>query len=138
MKAVENFKISEYVLEVRVSNTGAIRLYQENLQFEKIRIVDHYYKDGEDAYYMSHKFDLKKEYVFGTHSMTDQDVYSYYDKKKEKYLCFKCPNCDHLMLKSKKYSFPGSVHPNNPLAVKCSYCDFSFSIYEISIGTYDC
>ncbi|KPU63775.1 ribosomal protein S18-alanine N-acetyltransferase [Thermococcus argininiproducens] len=38
-------------LEVRVSNQGAIKLY-ERLGFKKMKIIRRYYSDGEDAYYM--------------------------------------------------------------------------------------
>lgn len=38
-------------LEVRVSNQGAIRLYQR-FGFKKVKRVIGYYSDGEDAYYM--------------------------------------------------------------------------------------
>jgi ribosomal-protein-alanine N-acetyltransferase len=39
-------------LEVRVTNTAAIRLY-ERLGFERRKILPAYYADGEDAYLMS-------------------------------------------------------------------------------------
>ena len=39
-------------LEVRVANEPAIRLY-ESLGFERKRVIDRYYADGEDAYVMS-------------------------------------------------------------------------------------
>ncbi|WP_297499116.1 ribosomal protein S18-alanine N-acetyltransferase [Thermococcus sp.] len=38
-------------LEVRVSNEGAIRLY-ERFGFKKVKRIIGYYADGEDAYYM--------------------------------------------------------------------------------------
>lgn len=38
-------------LEVRVSNTPAIKLYQR-LGYIKFRVIPHYYQDGEDAYLM--------------------------------------------------------------------------------------
>lgn len=137
MSAVQQFNISEYVLEVRVSNTGAVRLYEDTHGYEKIRIVDHYYKDGEDAFYMSHKYDPKGDYQLGSHSLSDQDIFSYYEKKKEEYLCYQCPQCEKLLIKSKTYSFPGSVHPKNPSKITCSYCGYAFSLYELSMGTYD-
>lgn len=43
--------ITEYVLEVRVSNIGAIYLYK-NLDYKIEEIKKKYYKDGENAYYM--------------------------------------------------------------------------------------
>ncbi|MHA1615764.1 MAG: ribosomal protein S18-alanine N-acetyltransferase [Candidatus Njordarchaeales archaeon] len=39
-------------LEVRVSNEPAIKLYQR-LGFRKVRIIKHYYEDGEDAFLMA-------------------------------------------------------------------------------------
>ena len=45
------YKVVSIYLEVRVSNIGAIRLY-EKFGFKKARIVREYYRDGEDAYVM--------------------------------------------------------------------------------------
>jgi len=46
--------VNEYVLEVRVSNHGAVSLYQ-SFDFKIEGIKKKYYKDGENAYYMVHK-----------------------------------------------------------------------------------
>ena len=54
MPAVKKHKISEYVLEVRVSNHGAILLY-EKFNYKTEGIKHKYYKDGENAYYMVYK-----------------------------------------------------------------------------------
>ena len=45
------YKVASIYLEVRVSNIGAIKLY-EKFGFKKARIVREYYRDGEDAYVM--------------------------------------------------------------------------------------
>lgn len=53
-KAIEFARTREakkITLEVKVSNTAAIRLYQKN-GFEPISIKCNYYHDGSDAYYM--------------------------------------------------------------------------------------
>jgi [ribosomal protein S18]-alanine N-acetyltransferase len=42
----------EIYLEVRVSNTGAIKMY-ERLRFEIKSRLRSYYRDGEDAYLMA-------------------------------------------------------------------------------------
>ncbi len=53
MKALrEIYGCREVYLEVRVSNTPAIRLY-EKLGFRKVRVIPAYYLDGEDAYLMA-------------------------------------------------------------------------------------
>ena len=46
--------ITEYVLEVRISNHQAVRLYQ-NFNFKTEGVKKKYYKDGENAYYMVNK-----------------------------------------------------------------------------------
>ena len=51
MKIVEDYGVAEYVLEVRCSNSGAIRLYHDAFEYEKIKIIHQYYRDGEDAFY---------------------------------------------------------------------------------------
>jgi ribosomal-protein-alanine N-acetyltransferase len=45
-------KSDEIYLEVRVSNTGAIKMY-EKLNFEIKSRLRSYYRDGEDAYLMA-------------------------------------------------------------------------------------
>ncbi|ADL18683.1 N-terminal acetyltransferase [Acidilobus saccharovorans 345-15] len=45
------YDVDAIYLEVRVSNTPAINLY-EKFGFEKVRIIKGYYRDGEDAYVM--------------------------------------------------------------------------------------
>ncbi len=50
----EIYKVHSIYLEVRVSNTPAIRLY-EKFGFKKARIIKGYYMDGEDAYVMVKK-----------------------------------------------------------------------------------
>ncbi|MHA1338626.1 MAG: GNAT family N-acetyltransferase [Promethearchaeota archaeon] len=54
---VKKYGIAECVLEVRISNKPAINLYQNHFGFKKIRIINRYYKDGEDAYFMSKKIE---------------------------------------------------------------------------------
>ncbi|MHA2182388.1 MAG: GNAT family N-acetyltransferase [Promethearchaeota archaeon] len=52
MSAIKKYKIQEYVLEVRVSNYNAIKLY-EQFKFQIANIKKNYYRDGENAYYMT-------------------------------------------------------------------------------------
>jgi len=54
MEGMKTYKARECYLEVRVSNSPAVSLYQK-LGFEASRIVHGYYADGEDAYIMSLK-----------------------------------------------------------------------------------
>ncbi|MHA2037198.1 MAG: GNAT family N-acetyltransferase [Promethearchaeota archaeon] len=57
MAAIKKYKIHEYVLEVRVTNYSAIKLY-EQFNFQILNIKKKYYRDGENAYYMA--LNLKK------------------------------------------------------------------------------
>ncbi|MFX0105932.1 MAG: GNAT family N-acetyltransferase [Candidatus Hodarchaeota archaeon] len=52
MAAIKKYKIHDYVLEVRVSNYIAMRLY-EKFNFEIETIKKHYYRDNENAYFMT-------------------------------------------------------------------------------------
>ncbi|MFX1303905.1 MAG: GNAT family N-acetyltransferase [Promethearchaeota archaeon] len=52
MKAIKKYKIHDYVLEVRVSNYTAIKLY-EKYDYKIESIKKNYYRDGENAYYMT-------------------------------------------------------------------------------------
>ncbi|MHA1150040.1 MAG: GNAT family N-acetyltransferase [Promethearchaeota archaeon] len=54
MPAIKVYSISEYVLEVRMSNYGAINLYKK-FNYESQGIKKKYYKDGENAYFMTIK-----------------------------------------------------------------------------------
>jgi len=54
MVAMKVYKAKECFLEVRVSNSLGVKLY-EKLGFEVSRVVHSYYADGEDAYIMSLK-----------------------------------------------------------------------------------
>jgi ribosomal-protein-alanine N-acetyltransferase len=54
MQAIRKYKIHQYVLEVRVSNYNAIKLY-EQFKFQIANIKKNYYRDGENAYYMTLK-----------------------------------------------------------------------------------
>ena len=55
MKAMRiHHQVQEYYLEVRVSNEPAIRLYEKN-QFKRIKVIDSYYKDGENAFLLALK-----------------------------------------------------------------------------------
>lgn len=54
MQAIKKYKIKEYVLEVRVSNYSAIKLY-EHFNFQITNTKKNYYRDGENAYYMTLK-----------------------------------------------------------------------------------
>jgi ribosomal-protein-alanine N-acetyltransferase len=51
MKNIKKYKISEFVLEVRVSNYSAINLYKK-FNFATHSIKEKYYRDGENAYFM--------------------------------------------------------------------------------------
>ena len=51
MRAVKNYGIDMYVLEVRLSNTIAITMYKK-IKFIVEKTISEYYRDGEDAYYM--------------------------------------------------------------------------------------
>ena len=52
VKGLAEKKCEEVYLEVRISNSGAIRLY-ERLGFKISSTIDHYYRDGEAAHVMA-------------------------------------------------------------------------------------
>ena len=54
MKKLHVYKIDKFVLEVRVSNYVAINLYKK-FNFTAQNIKEKYYRDGENAYYMTLK-----------------------------------------------------------------------------------
>jgi len=58
MRGMQAYGVRECFLEVRVSNTPAIRLYQK-MGFQIVRTVPRYYADGEAAYIMSRPMSLE-------------------------------------------------------------------------------
>lgn len=54
MSILSSQGINEFHLEVRVSNTAALNMY-EKLNFKKIKVIKRYYHDGESAYRMAVK-----------------------------------------------------------------------------------
>ena len=54
MKYLKKYKIHEFVLEVRVSNYTAINLYRK-FHYTTDSIKEKYYRDGENAYFMTLK-----------------------------------------------------------------------------------
>ena len=137
MRVVEDYGIKEYVLEVRVSNMAAINLYENAFGFEKIKIISHYYRDGEDAFYMCKNLDRKGKYLQGSRDMSEEDIVRHYEEKKKRYLCYRCPSCQSLLIKSPGYSLMGSVGPNEESTVKCAFCGKKNSKYDISLGKFD-
>ena len=58
MPEIKKYNISEFVLEVRISNENAINLYKKfNFRIQSIK--KNYYRDGENAYYMVKKISKK-------------------------------------------------------------------------------
>ncbi|MHA1680933.1 MAG: GNAT family N-acetyltransferase [Promethearchaeota archaeon] len=51
MKRVKDYGVDVFVLEVRISNDVAIKLYKK-LNFDIQKTIEGYYRDGENAYFM--------------------------------------------------------------------------------------
>jgi ribosomal-protein-alanine N-acetyltransferase len=137
MNIVKDYGIAEYVLEVRVSNAGAISLYETKHAYEKMKILHQYYRDGEDAFYMVHKYDPTGRYKMGSSNMSDDEIYNYYARRNSPYMGYRCPKCNHFMIKSLNYSMVGSIDPENTKVINCSACNEQLSLYEISNGKFD-
>jgi ribosomal-protein-alanine N-acetyltransferase len=64
MKKVLEYGVEEFVLEVRLSNENAVKLYEDHFHFKKCRLLERYYRDGENAHYMALKSeDLKLDEI---------------------------------------------------------------------------
>jgi ribosomal-protein-alanine N-acetyltransferase len=50
----EDYGANEFILEVRYSNLNAIAMYEKH-GFQKIKSLEAYYRDGEDAHMMALK-----------------------------------------------------------------------------------
>ncbi|GAB4327689.1 MAG: ribosomal protein S18-alanine N-acetyltransferase [Promethearchaeota archaeon] len=55
MEEIAKYGAQEFVLEVRVSNLAAINLYRNVFHFEVKKVIEDYYRDGENAYYMAYR-----------------------------------------------------------------------------------
>lgn len=58
MESMIRYNAKECFLEVRASNTPAVKLYKK-MGFDVLRTMRSYYADGEDAYLMARKLVLK-------------------------------------------------------------------------------
>ena len=140
MKLIRDFKISEYVLEVRVSNSGAVKLYEDLHNFKKIRIIGHYYRDGEDAYYMAAKNqDNTKNQTSNQNlsGMTDMEIKQYFLDKNQGYVLYNCPNCSSLHIKALTYSLAGTIDPDNSDSLLCADCNEEMTLLDIAAGKYN-
>ena len=137
MDIVRNYGVAEFVLEVRVSNTAAINLYDKANGYEKIKILSHYYRDGEDAFYMAYRSENSGKYIQGSSGMSDKEIILFYKNQHQSYLCYRCPNCHELLLKALTYALPGSINPNDKSLLPCPHCKFEMIIYDISQGKFD-
>jgi ribosomal-protein-alanine N-acetyltransferase len=137
MEIVKDFGVSEYVLEVRVSNAGAIRLYDKVFNYERIKILSQYYRDGEDAFYMAKKYDPTGKYQVGSTGITDQEILNYYDRQNNGSWCYACPECQQMLIKSPKYNYPGSIEPSNETILSCINCNAELLLFDIAQGKYD-
>jgi ribosomal-protein-alanine N-acetyltransferase len=137
MDVVKDLGISEYVLEVRVSNAGAIRLYEQILKYEKIRILNQYYRDGEDAFYMGLRYDPTGRYKHGSTGMKDEEIYNYYVQQNMATMCYTCPKCHQFFVKSIRFSTPGSVLGGDQSMLECGFCGFPMKISDIADGKFD-
>lgn len=54
--ALKDYGAKEVILEVRVSNIPAIKMY-EKIGYKKVKVLKSYYSDGEDAYLMAKKLE---------------------------------------------------------------------------------
>ena len=145
MELIREFKIKEYVLEVRVSNSGAVKLYNDLHNYKKIRIIGHYYRDGEDAFYMAAQ-NLEEDYEVDDfiqssdqklNGMTDKEIKQYFLDKNQGYLLFNCPNCDSLHIKALTYSLAGTVDPDNKDTIFCAECDEEMVLFDIAKGKFN-
>lgn len=137
MDVVKDLGISEYVLEVRVSNSGAIRLYEDVLKYEKIRILNQYYRDGEDAFYMGLRYDPTGRYKHGSVNMKDDEIYNYYVQQNMAYMCYTCPQCHHIFIKSLRFSTPGALMEGDQSVIQCTFCAHPMKIIDIANGLFD-
>jgi ribosomal-protein-alanine N-acetyltransferase len=137
MKIVQDYGVTEFVLEVRCSNTGAVRLYQDAFHFERIKIIHQYYRDGEDAFFMSYRIDPSGHFKKATVGLTEADIFRYYQNKERGYLCYKCPGCSRLLVKSLNFSLPGSIDSTDSRTLNCAYCGKELKLRDIAQGTYD-
>ncbi len=48
----EDYGAPEFILEVRISNVSAIAMYEKH-GFQRVKTLEGYYRDGEDAYMMA-------------------------------------------------------------------------------------
>ena len=60
-KMLSRYRATRVSLHVRKSNRGAIRLYEEQLNYKVAGVAPAYYSDGEDAFLMQAELPVKSE-----------------------------------------------------------------------------
>ena len=73
---LESFNAERSSLHVRVSNQGALNLYQDTLGYHIERVIPKYYQDGEDAYLMTAPVKLSKDGIVNALSATKSRMQS--------------------------------------------------------------
>ncbi len=130
----QNYKGDEYILEVRVSNYSAIWMY-ETYNYERVKIIDKYYRDNEDAYLMAKN--ARKEYILGSKAMTTQDLKKYYELRQMEGLVFECPNCKYPYVKNLLWRDPNYEEKCYDDIFPCVKCKFQMKMKEILNSEYD-
>jgi rubredoxin len=133
---IGDFNVKELVLEVRVSNTPAIALYHKN-HFERVHIIEQYYQDQEDAFFMAYNHDPHNRYRRGSSEMTEADILKHYMGKKLPQVMWRCPNCRYLMLKELPWVKKPAAAEHCNKSVRCPKCPTTIPVAGIAQGTYD-
>ena len=130
----ENYKVDEYILEVRVSNYPAIIMY-ENYNYERVKILDKYYRDNEDAYLMAKN--VRKDYILGSKAMHKDDLKKYYEMRQMNGFVFVCPNCDYAYVKNIQWNNPNFIDKCYDEIFPCVKCKFEMKMNDIINSEYD-
>ncbi len=112
-------------------------LYEVVHNYEKIKILTQYYRDGEDAFYMAKKYDPTGRYQVGSNNLSNQEILNYYDRQNTGSWCYACPECEQFLIKSPKINYAGAVEPSDSSTLACPNCDTELLLYDIAQGNYD-
>lgn len=135
MNVIEKeYKVDEYILEVRVSNYSAVWMY-ERFGFERVKIIDKYYRDHEDAYLMAKN--TKKGHVVGSNAMSVEDLKKFYDLRQMNGMIFTCPKCKYSYVKNYQWIEPNFVDKCYDDVLTCVKCKVEMKMKDIANAKYD-
>jgi hypothetical protein len=107
----------------------------EKLGFERIKIIESYYRDSEDAYFMAKN--QKSNYAVGSKNMLVADLKKFYQLREMNGFIFLCPKCEYSYVKNIKWQEPGYEEKTFENSFNCVNCNATMKMKDIIDGSHN-